>query len=95
MSKRIEIERELKPSKWIYDEQYDIWLIDGKHCSIWLEERPKYCDRGNFLAHLERTTTDPRKLHVDEADCWPRYYFIFENARSEVEAWLKKRNEWR
>jgi hypothetical protein len=31
---------------------------------------------------------------MDGADLWPRYYFDFERAKLEIEAWLKKRGQW-
>ncbi len=71
-----------------------VWQeIDGKECSITLEPRMGYCDRGNFIAKLF-----PRgklALEIDEADGWPRYYFDEDRAKLEIEAWLKKRGQWR
>lgn len=76
------------------------WTIDedGLHtitsenppCLIWIIARPPYCDRGNWLAHLE-PDPDPRKIYIDAADLWPRYYFDLERAKLEIEAWLEKR----
>jgi len=31
---------------------------------------------------------------VDARDLWPRYYFDLERAKLEIEAWLKKRDQW-
>jgi hypothetical protein len=82
-------------SKWSTKEsgKHASWQeINGKECLITLEPRLRYCDRGNFIAKLF-----PRgrlALEIDEADCWPRYYFDEERARLEVEAWLKKRGQW-
>jgi len=60
---------------------------------IILENRPHYCDRGNFIAKV--FVDEPHKfesaLWIDEADCWPRYYFDEGRAKLEIEAWLKKR----
>lgn len=58
-------------------------------CSITLEGRPHYCDRGSYLAKLH--VTDPRRVHIDNQDLWPRFYFDLERAKAECEAWLEKR----
>ena len=65
--------------------------IEGRDCLIVLEARPRYCDRGNFLAKLFPRGELARE--IDEADGWPRYYFDEERAKLEIEAWLKKRNQ--
>lgn len=33
-------------------------------------------------------------MEIDYSDLWPRYYFDFECAKSEVESWMKTRGEW-
>ena len=69
------------------------WEIQGKDCKITLEASPHYCDRGNFIAKLF-----PRGqllAEIDYQDGWPRYYFDFERATLEIEAWLKKRKQYR
>jgi len=73
-------------------------MIAGKNCVIWIEPRPVYCDRGNFIAKInERNNTPvPGKgppLYLDNSDGWPRYYFDLTRAKLEVEAWLKKRGQ--
>jgi len=67
--------------------------IEGRDCFISLEPRPTYCDRGNFLAKL--FITDARKLFIDDADAWPRYYMNLERAKAEIEEWLQKRGQWK
>jgi hypothetical protein len=71
------------------------WRIDGRHCWIWMQQRPHYCDRGQWLAHVElQPVVDAHKhVHLDNADGWPRYYFDVERAKLEVEAWLRKRGQ--
>ena len=70
------------------------WRIDGRHCWVWMQARPYYCDRGRWLAHVERRPgATSEDLHMDGADGWPRYYFDLERAKLEVEAWLRKRRE--
>lgn len=65
--------------------------IKGKSCTIYLEPRPAYCDRGHWYAKLDGIGLD---LHIDGADGWPRYYFDIERARLELEEWLKWRKQW-
>lgn len=65
--------------------------IEGKDCDISIEKRPSYCDRGNWIAKLH-----PRgrlALDIDEADCWPRYYFGWSAMLDEIQAWLEKRGQ--
>jgi len=85
----------LPPRVWHLDAD-DCYWIAGAHCRIWMQARPSYCDRGNWLAHLDVIPgTHPRALHVNGADGWPRYYFDLERAKAECEAWLLKRGEVR
>lgn len=63
----------------------------GKDCTITLEARPHYCDRGNFLAKL--FPVGQLALDVDGSDNWPRYYFDEQRAKLEIEAWLQKRGQ--
>ncbi len=71
--------------------------IDGIDCTIYLEPRPHYCDRGDFIAKIflkEGATVEQRlRLNLDEQDGWPRYYFDEGRAKLEIEAWLKKRKQ--
>lgn len=68
--------------------------VSGKNCTIYLEQRPHYCDRGNWVAKLfVNAGAHPIKLFIDEADGWPRYYFDYDRAKLEIQAWLTKRKE--
>ena len=65
--------------------------IEGRECSITVEARPHYCDRGEWIAKLH-----PRgrlALAIDSADAWPRYYFDLDRALAEIDAWLVKRGQ--
>lgn len=68
--------------------------IEGKNCTVTLENRPPHCDRGRFIAKIflkpGKTVMD---LHIDGADAWPRYYFFESHAKLEVEQWLRFRGE--
>ncbi len=80
------------PVQWIAEDGFQ--TITGKDCSITLEPRPRYCDRGQYLAKLH---IDPRSrllLDIDEQDGWPRYYFDEDRAKLEIEAWLRKRGQF-
>ena len=74
------------------------YVIKGKACTIWLEPRAAWCDRGNWVATLSvhrplEQLGRPDGLYIDEADGWPRYYFDLERAKLEIEAWLRKRGQ--
>lgn len=81
-------------SEWQYQTMDGItWLeIKGKECTITCEERPSYCDRGNYIYKL--FPTGELALSIDHQDGWPRYYFDQDRANLECEAWLKKRGQW-
>lgn len=79
----------MKTSTWITRDGYQ--EINGEQCSITLEPRPHYCDRGNWIAKL--FSSDTFALEIDWCDGWPRYYFDEERAKQEVLAWLKKRQQ--
>lgn len=68
--------------------------IRGRDCQITLERRPYYCDRGNYIAKLFTDTGSKLALSIDGADMWPRYYFDYQHAKAEIEAWLTKRGQW-
>ena len=65
------------------------WSIRGLNCTIYLEPRPTYCDRGNWIAKIDALPI----VNIDGADGWPRYYFDFDRAQSEIVAWMEKRGE--
>jgi hypothetical protein len=70
--------------------------LEGKDCFIWMTARPHYCDRGNWLAHVEPLPGHRegwQRLSVDGQDLWPRYYFDLDRAKAECEAWLVKRGQ--
>lgn len=80
-------------SAWIQAKGEDYLSIIGRHCVITLEPRPAYCDRGRWLAKLH-INVPAHILCVDVADMWPRYYFDFQRAQQEVEAWMRCRKQW-
>lgn len=82
-------EWQTKTLKWLRHS----WIeIGGRDCSITLEKRPAYCDRGNYIAKL--FPIGKLVMEMDLQDGWPRYYFDQDRAKLECEAWLKKRKRW-
>jgi len=84
--------------RWTTPEGFDrCHVIEGKDCTIWLEPRAGWCDRGNWVATLsvrkplEQLCRDG--LYIDDADGWPRYYFDLDRAKLEIEAWLSRRGQ--
>jgi len=82
----------LSASCWTFYEAYQCYTIEGRECTIWVTARPAYCDRGNWWAQLE--ARGQLALDIDRQDGWPRYYFDFDRAKAECEAWLVKRKQW-
>lgn len=82
-------------TQWTYRLETESWFIAGKSCVVIIVRRPRYCDRGNFLAQIFPTPDTRLALPggIDDADGWPRYYFDLTRARLEIEAWLDKRGE--
>lgn len=66
--------------------------IIGKECTITIEPRPSYCDRGNFIAKI--FPSGRLIMDMDAQDGWPRYYMDELRAKLEIEDWMKKRNQW-
>jgi hypothetical protein len=75
------------------DDRGGWWMVDGKDCQVSLEQRPYYCDRGNFIAKLHPIPGTELARELDHQDGWPRYYFDFDRMLAEVEAWLVKRGQ--
>lgn len=69
------------------------WTITGHNCTITIEVRPHYCDRGNFIAKIHPAIGSDLARDLDWADGWPRYYFDLDRAKAECEAWLLKRGQ--
>lgn len=67
------------------------WRIVGRECLIEIARRPQWCDRGHWLATLEARGELARD--IDASDRWPRYYFDLPCAKSECEAWLRRRGQ--
>lgn len=53
----------------------------------WIQERPKYCDRGHYLGQLEYSPGNP----MDAADGLVHYYMRLEVAKQE----LREKLLWR
>lgn len=60
---------------------------------IHLVPRPTYCDRGDWIIHLDWEGTDSR---IDDADGFPRYFFgSEEEVKKQMETWVSRRSECR
>lgn len=77
--------------EWTCDTDTGAWTVQGRECTVWLQARPAYCDRGNWLAHMD--ARGELAIDLDPSDGWPRYYFDLIRAKAEVEAWLEKRGQ--
>lgn len=71
--------KELSKHEWYRD----ISITNGM---ITIERRPVYCNRGRFIV---KVFSNSHKLHIDEADMFPRYYFHWDCLVKEIEAWMK------
>ncbi len=67
--------------------------ILGKDCEITIEDRPSYCDRGNYIAKVFPKKGTQLAQSLDDQDGWPRYYFDLARAKAEIDAWLEKREQ--
>ncbi len=66
-------------------------LLKFSQGEIYLERRPHYCDRGDFIAKIFPAEGSELFRDFDGQDGWPRYYFDEGRAKLEIEAWLRKR----
>jgi len=58
---------------------------------IWLQRRPVYCDRGDWLIFVECHGGD-----LDAQDGFPRYFFGTEDeVKVQMETWLSRRKAYR
>lgn len=76
---------------WTKDED-GVWWLRGKQVDIWICARMPYCDRGNWLAHIDNFR-EKFGEQIDAQDLWPRYYFDLRRAKLECEAWMEKRGQ--
>jgi hypothetical protein len=85
---------------WQYNEKYRSWVLTemifnkrqgwGSY-EIWIQPRPSYCDRGDWIIHV-----DCRNGDLDGADGFPRYFFgTVEEAQRQMETWLWRREAYR
>lgn len=67
--------------------------IVAKDCTLFIAPRPAYCDRGTYMVNVK--SFNQIKMMIDGADFFPHYFFGFEAMISEIEAWLRKRGQWK
>jgi hypothetical protein len=82
-------------SEWHHNAEDKTEEIAGLDCSLCIQRRPAYCDRGNFVVTIEYVPKyDRRRFSLDWADGWPRYYMDLDRAKLEIKDWMKKRKQW-
>lgn len=74
-----------------FDEKYDLWepRIELPDVTIIMERRNWYCDRGRW--GFWASSTDSRKVCIDFADGFPRYFFDLQRAIDEMYDWIEFR----
>jgi hypothetical protein len=63
--------------------------IAGLECTIWLQKRPGWCDRGRWSATLD--AWGRIGVTIDHQDAWPRYYMNLTTAKFELFEWIMHR----
>lgn len=82
---------------WIWNEQNKTWEakfpveVNGQKGEwlIWMTERPFYCDRGRWSVGVDGIGCSG----PDDQEGFTRYFFSIENAKWEMEEWVKMRQE--
>lgn len=64
------------------------WWIRGRVHAIWISERPPYCDRGLYFAHVEPMPDAGVEYNIDAMDLWPRPYMDWDRMIAELRDWL-------
>jgi len=75
----------------VEQDEYGVWWLKGRVHHVWIQQRPAYCDRGHYIAHVEPAPGANEQYTIDYDDHWPRYYMGFTNMLSELREWL----DWR
>lgn len=70
-----------------YDASGIAWIRGDVH-HVWMQPRPRYCDRGHWIAHVQPAPGVDLKYSIDDSDKWPRYYMDFHRMVDEVRDWL-------
>lgn len=76
--------RRLATLHWLKKAGYEEVCLPA--CTITIEPRPVYCDRGNWIVKVFA----PNCL-IDAQDAFPRYYFDLGRAKLEMLDWVNKR----
>lgn len=79
--------KEFLQYNWYWMQEYNTWEIrfadpNGNPMVAWIEQRPSYCDRGNFCVKVEGLPS------IDAEDGFPRFYMNLEIAKRETKEWL-------
>jgi len=83
-------QQQLAEAVWRFDRDYKVWNLyaHGEDSAIllaWLKQRPNYCDRGHWGAHIECWTADNPP---DGSDGWPHHYMDENIGMMEIRAFL-------
>lgn len=74
-------------------DQYNVHWLRGEIHHVWMQERPSYCDRGHYIAHVEPAPNAGIKYTIDTQDAWPRYFMDFDRMIDEMRDWIKWREK--
>lgn len=75
---------------WSRDPEFNCLTYSFDHGTIWVERRPSYCNRGDWIAKLDVRNCHPH-FNVSEQDLWPRYIFGDEKlVKGQIEEWLRR-----
>lgn len=78
--------------KILSQEEFSSVCIQTENLNNYIEKLMPTCsDRGNYKYIAE--TRDFKKLHIDDSDCFPRYYFSIDCLIAEILLFMYARKE--
>lgn len=90
--KRIRIDWEFKTEWLTWEARVPATDSFGSgHYHIWMEPRPRYCDRGRWKVCVDSHGV----VGLDGQEGFPRYYFDLDRAKVEMEEWVNAREACR
>lgn len=85
-------ERRAPAWEWEWDfSSHECVTLRANECTVSLYSRPKYCDRGEWIAYIIDRGYPTNPNPFDASDAFPRYYFDLRRAQAEIEALFNKR----
>lgn len=82
---------ERRSPDWVWDFSHEAITLRAKECTVSLYSRPRYCDRGQWIAYVIDRGYPTNPSPFDASDAFPRYYFDLRRAQAEIEALFNKR----